>query len=253
MSLTISSEEKRAVLVLAVLFFGVLPLLPEEAIDPWGLIRLKTFVKVIAVLAAIQFASHVAVRLLGPKRGLLLTGFVAGFVSSTSLFLTLPAKLKENPSLYRYVLAAAILAVSATLVEVLVLIAMVETSLLQFFVLPILCMIATGVGFAYYFNRKFRPINAADEIFVDTERGLSKPLNLTSVLKLSILFLVLLIAVTLSNRWLGPSAATATVFFGALFEMHGVVFSTAELFARGASLQNTAVFNIAIAIVASYL
>ncbi len=248
--------EIRAVLILALILVGIIPLLPVEAVDPWGIIRLRSLGKVIAALLVIQFASHIAIRAFGDKIGILLTSFLGGFVSSTSVFLTLPGKLKKDPSLFRLLCAAALLATIATLIEVLIILFMIDPSLLSHFAIPVIVMIMTAGVFVIGFSRRQDKVSYPDSS-TNSSRALlkqnSSPIELASVLKLSAVISLMLVAVSISTKWLGPTAATATAFFGALFELHGVTYSTAELLHHGTIAREAAIVNIAVAIVAAFI
>ncbi len=248
-------KEIRAVLILAFLLVGIMPLLPKEAIDPWGLLHLQNLAKVIGALAAIQFASHVAIRAFGQNLGILLTGFFTGFVSSTTVFLTLPMKVKRNPELVGYFYSAGLLATVATLLEFLVVLAMIDAELLSVFAVPVLAMILTGVLFAIRFGRKSTTPQKAKDVGIEPMPASTtvSPLDLKSVFKLSALFSVMLLVVSASNRWLGKAALSATVFLGGLFELQGVSYSTAELFLHGDLQKNLAVLNLSLAVSAALL
>ncbi|MBN9278592.1 MAG: MgtC/SapB family protein, partial [Hyphomicrobium sp.] len=85
----ISWLELRASLVLAVMTSIVLPVLPSQAIDPWGGFNPRQ-VWIFAVLtAAISFLGYIAVRVLGTTRGALLGGLAGAVVSSTAVTLAL--------------------------------------------------------------------------------------------------------------------------------------------------------------------
>lgn len=246
--------EIRAVLILAILMVGILPLLPAEAIDPWGLVHLRNLLLVIAALVAIQFASHVAIRAFGDRLGILTTGFLGGFVSSTSVFVSLPSKLKERPELISWLYAAGLLAAIATFVELLIVLALIDVELLRYFALPIAAMILTGFAFVFKFGRGAPPeLNRAGPAVFSPEARATNPIDLKSVFKLAAFFSILLLVVSISNKWLGSTAASATVFLGALVELQGVVYSTAELVSHGDLAKSDAVINIGLAISASVL
>ena len=84
------------VLVLTGLALVLLPLLPDRALfgdffNPRALGRL------VAVLLALQVAGHVAQRIVGAQRGLVLAGLASGFVSSTATIATMAARSREHP------------------------------------------------------------------------------------------------------------------------------------------------------------
>lgn len=82
----ISDVEIRSAVLLALLACVIYPVLPAEAIDPWGLIEpQENWIAVIAI-AAIGFVSYVLLKLLGPK-GMEVTAFFGGLVNSRKVII----------------------------------------------------------------------------------------------------------------------------------------------------------------------
>ena len=77
----------------------VLPLLPNRAIDPWGIANPAKLWLLFVLIAGVGFAGYIAVRALGPERGLAVAGFFAGLVSSTAATLSLSRRAKAEPAL----------------------------------------------------------------------------------------------------------------------------------------------------------
>jgi uncharacterized membrane protein (DUF4010 family) len=71
-------------LLLLALALWALPLVPAQPIEALGGIRLRPLAALALVILAIQAAGQLALRGLGPRHGLLVTGFAGGFASSTA-------------------------------------------------------------------------------------------------------------------------------------------------------------------------
>src|SRR6185369_12391893 len=102
--------EVAAVLELAVISGIVLPILPNRGYGPWEALNPRGIWLVVVLVAGLSFAGFVAIRLLGEKRGLAITGAVGGLVSSTAVTVAMADRSKDTPSLSRTAAAAAILA-----------------------------------------------------------------------------------------------------------------------------------------------
>jgi uncharacterized membrane protein (DUF4010 family) len=74
-----------ATLQLAIVLAVVLPLLPQTAIDPWGILRPREIGWFIVLIAGISYVGYVASRLWGEQRGAGVTGLVGGLTSSTAV------------------------------------------------------------------------------------------------------------------------------------------------------------------------
>jgi uncharacterized membrane protein (DUF4010 family) len=80
----LSEEELRDGLLLAGAALVVLPLLPDEPVDPWGVLVPSSLWRMVVLILAVGMAGHVALRAVGARFGLPLAGFLAGFASSTA-------------------------------------------------------------------------------------------------------------------------------------------------------------------------
>lgn len=81
--------EIRSALVLAVMSTIILPLLPNRAVDPWGGLNPWQVWFFTVLVASISFLGYIAVRVLGPRRGLLVSGLAGALVSSTAVTVAL--------------------------------------------------------------------------------------------------------------------------------------------------------------------
>lgn len=77
--------EITATLQLLVVLAVVLPLLPRDPVDPWGVLSPRKIGVFITLIAAISFVGYILNRALGPRRGTGLAGLVGGLVSSTAV------------------------------------------------------------------------------------------------------------------------------------------------------------------------
>ena len=76
--------------------FIVLPLLPDRAIDPWGALNPQKLWVLVLLISGLSLVGYVAVRLLGPDRGIALTGLTGGLVSSTAVTLSFARQSRDK-------------------------------------------------------------------------------------------------------------------------------------------------------------
>jgi uncharacterized membrane protein (DUF4010 family) len=76
--------------------FVVLPLLPDEPIDPWRAIVPYKLWLLVLLISGMSFAGYIATRWLGPGRGLAITALTGGLVSSTAATLALAKSSREG-------------------------------------------------------------------------------------------------------------------------------------------------------------
>lgn len=242
---TLLPAEINAAVTLLVFVLVVVPFLPNRTVDPWGLFNPSRLTLLASVIAGIQFAGYVAQRALGQNRGLILSGFLGGLVSSTAVFATLPAQMKSNPEGSPTVAASAVLATVATLVELLVVVFSASTLLGEALAIPLLTMIMAGAAFAWLFGRKSSGTKST--------LPATNPLDVKSVAKLSLVIGGMLALVGTVQRILGAKAVGVATFLGGLFEVQGVSLATATLHFQGKMTLPEASVGVGTAIIASFV
>ena len=81
----ITWPELRSALVLLAMTFIVLPIVPDDPIGPFGGVNPREIWLIAIVLAAVSFLGYLGVRVLGTRRGLLVSGAAGGLASSTAV------------------------------------------------------------------------------------------------------------------------------------------------------------------------
>lgn len=116
----LSEQELHDGLFLAALALIVLPLVPHEPIELLGGLNPRPLAALVLLIMAMQAAGHLGLRWLGPRRGVLASGFAAGFVSSTACIASFGSQVREQPALLRTLAGGATLSAAATWVQALV-------------------------------------------------------------------------------------------------------------------------------------
>lgn len=93
-----SDDDVRAVLQFAVVTAVVLPFVPDQGFGPADAVNPHEIWLMVVLVGAIGLAGYVALRLLGP-RGLIPTGLLGGFVSSTAVALAFGRYARSLPAL----------------------------------------------------------------------------------------------------------------------------------------------------------
>ena len=117
-------------LLLAAAAVVVLPILPDHAVDPYGVLNPRVIWTLVVVVMLINAAGYVALRTLGPARGLALSGFAGGFVSSTATIGVMGARSKAEPALSGAATSGAVLSSVATIIELAIVIFVTNRNLL---------------------------------------------------------------------------------------------------------------------------
>ena len=117
----LSQAELHDALLLAALVLVLLPLAPATPLAWMGGLAPRTLLLTVVMILALQAAGHVALRLLGARAGLALSGFFSGFVSSTATIASMAAHARAQPQHSGPALAGALFSTAATWPQVLML------------------------------------------------------------------------------------------------------------------------------------
>lgn len=213
-------EDVSAILKLAFATFVVLPVLPAEAVDPWGVLVPQRLWWLVVLISALSLVGYVAVRMLGDNRGLALTGFFGGLVSSTAVTLAAARQAKVGSAHPGPLAMSVLLAWTVMFVRVPVEVAVVQPSLLPALLPAIGAMGLTVALFAAVLARGERGVTEGIE--------LTNPFSLGRAMQFGALFAAVLFAVEAGNRLLDDSWLYAIAGLAGATDVDAIVLSTAE-------------------------
>ena len=125
----------------------LLPLLPNEAVDPWGFYNPREIWLLVVLISGISFMGYFAIRFMGAKRGLALTGILGGMASSTAVTLAMSRQVRHQPESQTLLLSAAfaiMLANAFMFVRVTAAVAVINVTLVQTIWIPFVVMAIPG-------------------------------------------------------------------------------------------------------------
>jgi uncharacterized membrane protein (DUF4010 family) len=111
----ITDQELQDALILAAAALVVMPLLSDQAMDPWGVLQPTTLWRIVVLVMAVGMLGHVAQRALGGRWGMPLAAFFSGFVSSTAVVVSTGQRVRSGQSDALPAAACALLANLASL------------------------------------------------------------------------------------------------------------------------------------------
>jgi uncharacterized membrane protein (DUF4010 family) len=145
---TLSEEEVHDGLLFAAAALIVLPLVPDEGFGPQDSLNPFTVWRLVVIVMAIQALGYIALRTIGPRFGLLLSGFVSGFVSSTATVATMGSRAVAEPQLRRGAVGAAVVSSVATVVFLAIVLAATSLDTLAEVALPLVLAGLAAAGYA---------------------------------------------------------------------------------------------------------
>jgi uncharacterized membrane protein (DUF4010 family) len=201
--------EMRAALHFAVLALVILPLLPATIASPVGEFTPRATWILVLVISGLNFAGHLARRVIGRERGYAVTGALGGLVSSTAVTWGF-ARSSQDDAALRPAYAAGVTAASTVLfprvlVLVLLLNPRVALSAMPYFAAPFL----VGAACSWWFART---PSAPGEAVIESPRS---PLRLGAALQMALVFQLALLLMTFVRGQFGDAGIyTTAALFG---------------------------------------
>jgi uncharacterized membrane protein (DUF4010 family) len=204
--------------------FVVLPLLPNEPVDPWGALNPASIWKLVLLIAGLSLIGYAGTRILGPKRGIALTGITGGLVSSTAVTLTFARQSKD--AAYRDAPAAlatgVVLAWSIMFVRVLIEVFVVNRALLGALVWPMTAMMAAGAIGGWVLHRRMTNQSAQTK-----DVSLKNPFSLTSAAKFAGFFAAVQLIVKLAETYAPATGLYAVAALAGTTDVDAITLSMA--------------------------
>lgn len=202
----------------------LLPLLPDKTIGPLDVFNPFRTGLLIVLIAGVGFAGYVAVRVLGPGRGLGLTGLVGGLVSSTAVTLAAAGRARREPELRPACSLAVVLANAVMTPRVAVIVAVVDPDLLAVIGIPFAALVAVGAAASFVFWRGARGARGESG-----ELRVANPFELSAAVKMGLLVAALLFATKAAVLHLGVGGVYATSALAGLADVDAISVSMAHL------------------------
>ena len=122
----LTDEDEGAFLKFVAVALLVLPLLPDRDVGPFGALNAYDVGRMAVLVAGVSFVGYVAVKVVGPGHGLLVTGLLGGLASSTATTAAFARRSRETPELSTALAAAAVAACGVSLPRIMALAAVVS-------------------------------------------------------------------------------------------------------------------------------
>lgn len=239
---TITKQDLSAAILFMVMTFVILPILPDRAIDPMGLINLYRIWIMVLLVAGISFFGYIAIRLLGATHGIGVAGLFGGLVSSTAVAMSMARRVHQNGFLAKNLAIGIALASSMMLIRAGIEMWVINPPLTHAFIIPI--AVGSLCGFGYiallYFTSERETISQDIEF--------KNPFDLKEALFMGVLFGVTLALIKLANLYIGNMGVYAVASLSGIADVDAIVLSLSSLAKNGLN-PVTAHYAIVIALV----
>jgi uncharacterized membrane protein (DUF4010 family) len=227
----LSGEDIYATVRFVALGLIVLPVLPEQAYGPLGVLVPYKIGKMIVLVAAVSFAGYVAARVVGSARGLLVAGLLGGLVSSTAVTMTYSGRARKDPALAAVCAVAIVAACSMMFARLVVVVAAVDRPLLGSLAPPLGAMAVVGFGAAWWLYRG----HARKGSEGGEGEGLRNPFELGQAISFGALYGGVLLVAKAAQTYLGNNGLYASAVLAGLTDVDAITLSATDLHRGGLS------------------
>ena len=229
----LSSEDIMATVKFAVISLMILPFLPNHAYGPAGLEVLNphTIWLFVVFISGIGFVGYVLIKVVGPGKGIWLTGLLGGLASSTALTLNLAGRSCDNEQYAADFTLGIVLSWSVMYVRLYLICVFLMPTLALPLLAPLIVPVVPGLAYAGYLKMR------ESKNHVQKTTDFNNPFKLLPAIKFGLVFTVVMFLANAARVYLGSGALIACSFLGGAAEMDAVAFSLIDM-CRKAALEN---------------
>jgi uncharacterized membrane protein (DUF4010 family) len=237
----LSERELHDIILFAAAALIVLPLAPDRYMGPFEAINPHAVARLIVLVMGISALGYVATRLLGPRFGLPLAGFAGGFISSTAVIYSMGLLVNRQPAQTTPAVAGAMLSSIATIIQLALIIALVQPTLLSMLAQALALGGAAAALYALVFLFITR---AAPELEEEHHADMGRAIELKTALGFALIISTVLLLSAGLHTWLGANGILLGALASGLADAHSTAASVASLAATHKITDSAAVWPI---------
>jgi uncharacterized membrane protein (DUF4010 family) len=238
-------------LQLMILLAIVLPLLPTDARDPWGVLSPRKLGMFVAMIAGIGWVGYVLNRALGSRRSAGLTGIVGGLASSTAVTVAMAQQAKQSDEMHIPGQLAVLLASMIMFGRVLVVAALISSEVARALAIPLTGMAAGAAAGAFWKWRIVQADRDRSRAPGGAEIDLANPFSLLPALKWGLLLSAILVASAAAKQAFGAAGFLVTAAISGLMDVDAINLAASRAVAAGEETAGFGALAITIAVVSN--
>lgn len=198
----------------------ILPLVPDRGFGPLEAFNPYKIWLMVVLISGLGFIGYVAVRLLGTRAGITVTGLAGGLASSTATTLALTRNSRDTPELAGTLAMGIVIANTVMLGRIAVIILALNQALFRVLLIPLLIMALPTTLYllwAIFFSRRGR-----HEVDIPELRN---PLSLKLAIKFALLYGLIVFLLKAVAVWGGGVGFYPVAFLSGLTDMDAIALS----------------------------
>lgn len=242
-----NERDMRALLQFAAISGVILPLVPNRDMGPYDAFNPFSTWLMVVLISGLGFAGYIAIRIVGQRAGVLLTGVLGGLASSTASTLAFSRRSRDVPHLSDHYALAVVAACTVMLPRVLIATGLINRQFAFTLIVPFALMALPGVAYAGWVWLR-RP---------QTKEGdtpeLGNPLSLSTAIKFAALYsgIAFLVKVVREQGW--TEGMLPLSFVSGLTDMDAISLSIARDYSTDQATSSLATQAVILAAVSNTL
>ena len=222
----ITPADLNASILLLAMTFLLLPILPDEMIGPYKLFNpYKTWLMAV-IIAAISFVGYIAIKILGNKRGVLLTGLFGGLISSTAVSISLSQMYSTQKEYLNNFAAGIAMACTLMYLRVLFEAFVINQKVALTLLLPYTAASLSGLIFVYILYKHSKTATAFNLEDTDIAKN---PLQLSEAIKFGLLFGIIYGAISVVENHYGNIGVYIVSTLSGITDVDAITLSLSQL------------------------
>jgi uncharacterized membrane protein (DUF4010 family) len=246
----IEARDVTATLRFALITAIVLPLLPDQTYGPppFDVLNPYEIWLMVVLIAGLNFAGYMLVKLMGAEHGFGLTGLLGGLVSSTALSLGFAQRSKQEPGQSRALALGILLAWTVMFVRVIAEVAVVNPALVRRMAPTAGALAVAGLAATFYLHRT----RARARGKAATATAPSKnPLELRMAIQFGLLYAAITLGARAAQHFFGEAGLYAAGALAGVSDVDAITLSMANLAASSPDSASAAARTIEIAVLSN--
>jgi len=217
-----SLKEWSGTLQLLVISALILPLLPKEPIDPFGIFVPFSIWVLVILISGIGFIGYFFSKFFGEKKSIFLVSLLGALVSSTATTTALAERSKKPHANQMVLLIGVLIATAVMQARVIVEIVILSTHVPRAFIAVAVVMMIVALIVALIYYVILQKACRDDDV---RPPEMHSPFEIVPALKFALFFSVILFAIHFGKVYFGDIGAYITTVIAAFADVDAVVFS----------------------------
>ncbi|MDD4353532.1 MAG: DUF4010 domain-containing protein [Candidatus Nanoarchaeia archaeon] len=243
----IKDNELFDALKFGIIAFIILPLLPNKTIDPFNVINPYSLWLLVVLILSISYLGYLLSKFLGKNKGIYISGFIGGIISSTAVSSSLSLLSKKNESLTDSYVIGITLGNIASVLMILIEAFLVNTSFGVTLILPLISYFILGLIISFVLIKKVEKRNISNADLIS-----ESPFNFLPAIKFTLLIAIILYISKIALMIFGNNGIYAVSFFSSFASTTSVIVTISTLVKESITSQ-VAWISVAICILVNNL